>query len=198
MIELENKFKVGDKVVPISKSVWGSLDDSVEWHVANEKNQPYLYINSIDADGRFVCSHEALQEYSGDFFIESDLILFTGKVILPQDVCEELDNMKKSTDTLMYALQFSRVQYKAIHNYLYNGKPYLMYDFDLKRMKTICDALTYGYEPVLNPVERLVNEYKKNTESEYSKGVKEALLAFDIEQEGITFEVAEEQALFPF
>ncbi len=67
------KYKKGDKVVPISKSVWDSLEESFHWKEAKKINQGYLYINGFDKqENAYECVHES-NNY-GDFFLESDLI----------------------------------------------------------------------------------------------------------------------------
>ena len=66
------KFKVGDKVVPISKSVMGSLESSAEWEQAKGIEQKFLYVNSFE-DGYILCHHRQVDYSSGDYFAESDL-----------------------------------------------------------------------------------------------------------------------------
>jgi len=75
----EPKFQIGDKVVPVSKSVNGPLSASGQWEIANkEKNQPFLYVtiqnySDLGYKGIIVC-HENKDSCSGDYFLESDLI----------------------------------------------------------------------------------------------------------------------------
>ena len=72
------KFNVGDKVVPLSKSVWGCLEESGIWRKAREKEQGFLYItgyeNELDC---FVCNVENNGYSSGDFFKAFDLVPYT-------------------------------------------------------------------------------------------------------------------------
>lgn len=68
------KFKIGDKVVPIKKSMVGDLIDSVVWNQAREKNQPFLYITTLN-NGWYTCSLENVSG-DGDYFKENDLMPF--------------------------------------------------------------------------------------------------------------------------
>ena len=67
------KFKIGDKVVPISKSVGWSLDGSTNWDKAVESGQNYLYVKLYDEEGRITCGVYK-EVNSGDYFLESDLV----------------------------------------------------------------------------------------------------------------------------
>lgn len=78
----KTKFKVGDKVVPISKSVGSSDFPDKNMRIAKENGQPYLYVTAINRNGDYMdvginmyytCSH---REHGGNFFAEHDLILF--------------------------------------------------------------------------------------------------------------------------
>lgn len=80
------KFKVGDKVVPHSKSRNGVLISSEAWQNAQKINQPFLYIVNIRDD--FYCCDEG--DGGGDHFNESDLTLYvTSK---PQTIKVTSDN----------------------------------------------------------------------------------------------------------
>lgn len=70
-----SRFKVGDKVVPVSKSVCGSsLEHSVVWKYAKQMGQSYLFLNKIEGYTH-ICDIEVNNgEIRGDFFLESDLI----------------------------------------------------------------------------------------------------------------------------
>lgn len=83
----EMKYKVGDKVVPISKSVWRSLKDSAVWNKA--KSQGYMYVteigvNSVEGTINYVCNDLNSKEEAGDYFIESDLIPYESPFKLPE------------------------------------------------------------------------------------------------------------------
>lgn len=80
------KFNVGDKVVPISKTVdWNTLNrvkdhlnESGTWNRALSNEQTYLYVNSIDRfNNLYICSNE--QGGGGDYFHESDLTPYKTK-----------------------------------------------------------------------------------------------------------------------
>lgn len=75
MTEYKNKFKIGDKVIPLTKTVWGSLDESNCWRRANENNQGFLYVNRFESNGDILCSDN--KDGGGDFFKISDLIPYT-------------------------------------------------------------------------------------------------------------------------
>jgi hypothetical protein len=67
--------KIGMKVVPHSKSVWGwsngNFLDSFHLTHARERSQPYLFITGYDNDERaWMLSH--LNDKGGDFFLASD------------------------------------------------------------------------------------------------------------------------------
>jgi predicted nucleic acid-binding Zn-ribbon protein len=67
-----SKFQVGQKVVPVSKSVWGQLNESTVWKEA--QGQGFMFINGFDhEENAYVCGSEN-SELDGDFFLESDLI----------------------------------------------------------------------------------------------------------------------------
>ena len=77
------RFKIGDKVVPIDKTVndYGELNDSIVWNKAKHDNQPYLYVAGFDDEEHaYVCSKYIIDdEIDGDFFNESDLIPYEEK-----------------------------------------------------------------------------------------------------------------------
>ncbi len=74
------KFKIGDKVVPISKTApgFGDLKNSHCWNMAKLKGQPYLwYVSDSETwDKTSVLSCSVRQDGGGDFFMESDLKLY--------------------------------------------------------------------------------------------------------------------------
>ena len=53
---MENqKFNIGDKVIPICKSTHSSLEDSTTWKKAKKRNQDFLYITGsrmINVNGK--------------------------------------------------------------------------------------------------------------------------------------------------
>jgi hypothetical protein len=75
----EPKFKVGDKVVPVGQSFYGPLGYSHCWKRAQQKGQQFLYVVPVipyDSMVDYVCS-EVMDDNSGDYFLESDLIPYT-------------------------------------------------------------------------------------------------------------------------
>ncbi len=69
-----SKFKIGDKVVPVSKSIMGPLKYSIAWRRAIKKKQPFLFVMKIEED-TFICNEDSTR-VTGDFFLESDLLPF--------------------------------------------------------------------------------------------------------------------------
>lgn len=69
------KYNIGQKVVPVSKTVdgWSSLNESSAWIYAKQKGQPYLYVVDYDvAVGAYVLS-DSIEDDSGEYFNESDI-----------------------------------------------------------------------------------------------------------------------------
>lgn len=66
-------FKIGEKVVPKSKTVVGDLESSVVWKSAQEMGQPFLYVSGIDSDDTFVCIDD-IKKSGGDYFHRRDLV----------------------------------------------------------------------------------------------------------------------------
>ena len=81
------KFKVGDKVVPVSKSVGVPLSHSACWKRAQKRNQAFLYVVPVVSHDPvvYVCSEDK-GDYSGDYFLESDLIPYVER---PQNFAPE-------------------------------------------------------------------------------------------------------------
>jgi len=77
------KFKVGDQVVPIKKSVGDTLEESFAWKDAKAGRGFLFFENTDTVDDKqvLVCD--------GDFFLEEDLVLYAppapGPVHLPED-----------------------------------------------------------------------------------------------------------------
>lgn len=103
------KFNIGDKVVPISKSVCGSLGSSNVWLRAQEKKQGFIYVNSYETNGDVTCSDE-LDYNSGDFFTESDLVLYSENTV-------NLINTQKLIDTLETVVGEANVAIKTLKGY---------------------------------------------------------------------------------
>ena len=102
------KYKVGDKVVPISKSVWGGLGESEVFSTAEKLGLPYLFITGYDAEeGAYACDYE--RSDGGDFFAESDLIPYVADKPTKKQRITELEakvaELEAKFDALKEALQ---------------------------------------------------------------------------------------------
>jgi len=64
---------VFQKVVPHSKSICGSLDNSYVWQMAKEINQPYLFVYKIDHE-KIVLKYN--EDDFGDYFLPEDFDLY--------------------------------------------------------------------------------------------------------------------------
>lgn len=90
---IKSKFKIGDKVVPISKTMDGripGLENSACWKKALGMNQPFIYVKRTpveDGIPEYVCSHNDVE--GGDYFHERDLVEYTG---IPRITTTMLDN----------------------------------------------------------------------------------------------------------
>ena len=85
-----HKFKIGDKVVPINKTRGQGLYASVNWAMAKDMNQPFLYVNGLDCENAYTCGYSTV---NGDFFNEDDLVLYEENTI---DL--NLSNLPKITE----------------------------------------------------------------------------------------------------
>lgn len=66
------EFKVGQKVIPISKSVGNSWEDCSVIHRMKQKGQSFLYIIKIRKN-EFVCAVEVGDWVRGNYFLQKDL-----------------------------------------------------------------------------------------------------------------------------
>ena len=66
-------IEIFQKVVPHSKSMCGSLDNSYVWKMAKEINQPYLFVYKIDHE-KIVLKYN--EDDFGDFFLPEDFELY--------------------------------------------------------------------------------------------------------------------------
>ena len=94
------KFKVGDKVVPVDKTVWGDLSQSGSWKKAQAKNQPFLFVNVVGYVRQggeivpYLCSDIIKQ--SGDYFNESDLIPYVEPAETPHTIIAHYEQIGDS------------------------------------------------------------------------------------------------------
>lgn len=80
------KFQVGDKVVPVAKTVKGyeGLESSI-WSGKGE-DQGFLYIVGYDGDYKCYICNNVFSENDGDFFNECDLVPYVQEFYC---TCEE-------------------------------------------------------------------------------------------------------------
>lgn len=69
-----SKFKIGDKVVPKSKSYGCSLKSSNAWINSQKMDQPFLYVVMV-GEYKYSCD-ETKGNITGDYFKEKDLVLY--------------------------------------------------------------------------------------------------------------------------
>lgn len=69
----EPRFKRGDKVVPISKTIGVRIEDSSCWQ--RGKEQGFLYIANTYGKNNYMCN-DMPQPHTGDYYRESDLISY--------------------------------------------------------------------------------------------------------------------------
>jgi hypothetical protein len=74
-----SKLIIGERYVPHSKSIYGSLEKAACWGHAKKEGQYFLYYTGVDAN-LHVFSHKKEEEVCGDFFLESDVTLYTGPI----------------------------------------------------------------------------------------------------------------------
>lgn len=67
-------YKVGDKVVPHSKSIGASWEEWRNWQEEDKKVFSFLYVTRIQEDGKISCSITSTG--LGDHFLEKDLTLY--------------------------------------------------------------------------------------------------------------------------
>lgn len=88
------KYHKGDKVVPILKSVWESLDGCPNWKAS--KKRGWLYVNGYNREMNvYFCGHN--ENNMGDYFIESDLTPYIEQ--LPEEYIVETSD-EDHTDVL--------------------------------------------------------------------------------------------------
>ena len=101
---MKNTFKVGDKVVPHSKTVGTSFDDSFEINKMRQKHQKFLYVTKSrfwsESDNRILdyqCSADR-GDYTGDFFNVYDLIPYVKPARYPEYfVCKQAGGFADGT-----------------------------------------------------------------------------------------------------
>jgi hypothetical protein len=95
-------YKVGDKVVPHSKSAgYGELQGSCHYKEAMSKGQPYLYVRRIDGSTLSLTVGE--KHFGGDFFLTSDVTPYEERMI-PLDQYRKLEEVSKDKDKAIATL----------------------------------------------------------------------------------------------
>jgi hypothetical protein len=78
-------LKVGTKVkIPKTKSVYGSVSESIIIKKALKDNQDYLYFAGIDKEDGYILLNNEKNTLDGDFFLLQDIELYEEKFILPE------------------------------------------------------------------------------------------------------------------
>lgn len=71
---MKHNFKIGDKVIPISKSTCGSLAQSVVYKKMMKDNQGFLFVTEINTMGANITC-DTFESGTGDYFLPQDLVL---------------------------------------------------------------------------------------------------------------------------
>lgn len=81
--EIPYEYKIGDKVVPHSKTAVGfevrNIKNEGNWENALEINQPYLYVNGFDkdkAENKVLVLGDTIRRNRGNFYLPSDVTLY--------------------------------------------------------------------------------------------------------------------------
>lgn len=79
--EVKIDYKIGDKVVPHSKSIGNELENSVHWKQAIKDNQPYLFVVGVnkESDGIELVLASKKCNFGGDYFKFSDVTPYIEK-----------------------------------------------------------------------------------------------------------------------
>jgi len=117
------KFKTGDKVVPVKKSVCGPLDSSNKWREAQEIKQPFIYVINPSfydeyAEKTVVICHGNKNANSGDYFLESDLVPYVEPVpeVKPEPKFKVGDKVKGNRHSLHEGITGEVIGLKGNHS----------------------------------------------------------------------------------
>lgn len=111
------KFKIGDRVVPVSKSVYGSLENSCVWTQAQEKDQPFIYVTGYEGASNnkdvIMCDVD-YNSGTGDFFLENDLVKYEEentmrKLQIGDRVCPATEEYRLDSSTFGNGRKFATV-----------------------------------------------------------------------------------------
>lgn len=75
---MESKFKIGDKVVPISKSTGVvTLNECEHWSLARNINQNYLFVVGLGTiENEYICNYIKTKMPTGSRYLDSDLVFY--------------------------------------------------------------------------------------------------------------------------
>ena len=117
------KFKCGDKVTPISKSISSSLNKCYAWRKAQKDNQNYLIFIGIDDDGHYICINEI--DYKpgiindGYYFLENDLIPYKLKITGRKYFKPNINLSDALIDSISKDLSFEQIKKEIEHDFGY-------------------------------------------------------------------------------
>lgn len=183
------KHKVGDKVV-----IRADLNEELEYE-SEGKGTEVVCMSMLDYVGETAVITK-VYEY-GEYSIDLDGGAFNWtysmfeedkRVTLPKDVEIEIENAKRHNESFIYMVQFRSCEYPATISYIYQGNPSRFTSFSIDKVLEVANAYKYGCVAEESPKEVLVKEYNKDKESEFSKGVLQALDVAGISIEGINGE----------
>lgn len=137
-----SKLIIGNKYVPLKKSVCGNLNSCVAWKNAKGMNQPYLYYNGLSENGHHKFNETT--EDTGDYFLEDDVIPYMEEFIIDcRDV--QIQNNKfithKSGES--FAINWNYVLYPFSDDYWDGRHP-----------------ITYSHLSII-PYSEFINKYHK-------------------------------------
>lgn len=181
------KHKVGDKVVIRE-------DLSPKFYKTENGGDEGVTILMLDYAGKTAVI-ESIFEGSYKIDLDCETYYWTStmfeedkRVSLPKDVAIEIKNAKRHNESFIYMVQFNCDDYPATLSYIYQGNPSKFTSFSIDKVLDVANAYKYGCIVEESPKEVLVKEYNKNKESEFSKGVLQALDVAGISIEGINGE----------
>jgi hypothetical protein len=70
------KYKVGDKLVPHSKSIATPFNKEPNWIAAKERRQPYLFVVRVHEKEKYYSLSDLSNDIMGNHYLESDLTLY--------------------------------------------------------------------------------------------------------------------------
>lgn len=106
-------FKVGDRVVPISKSIGSSRFPERNWEIAQEEGQPYLTITKIYNDMRTDNFGSPIEQYYACSYRSTGGNNFTDKDLIPFEV---------DKDELVKQLITGQITHKQYEQYVVYAK----------------------------------------------------------------------------